>query len=622
MKIKRVRIENFCCLKNTEVSFDSTTSLIGPTGVGKSTVLRALDWFFNGEKDKALEEGDVHSASDTKRIRVEVEFDGLTALDREALGHYAPEGVDSVRVWRTWDDGVDTISGKALAYAPFEEVRQHEGKSAKNSAYKALRAEKVSLGLPAVRSWDDAEAAMIAWESANRDQLVESTVDRTQFFGFAGQGLLAKLIDFVFVSADLRGYEEADDGRTTVVGRILEHALDRSEADARFAVIEQDAQTARQLVHKEIYGPMLKELSGSLSDEVAKLTMGRHVVVSPVAQTPRPTKTAFAVNIKDGAALTSVRRQGHGFQRALLIAALKFLAESSRPEAGHRALCLAIEEPELFQHPAQTKVFARVLRSVVTSAPDRTQVMYATHSPALIDPSSYEQVRRLTRVNSGAHPEVRVQHLRENELVQSLAGRVSEKSIRQRANTRYVHDLAEAFFVTAAIVVEGPTERALILGFAERQGIDLGASGISVVNAEGKSNLMLCHAILSGLGVACHLVFDSDTGPKAMDTKKPEAISKAGAENLDIFNHLGVPAAARPATTSEATHTVFEDDLDAYLTDHWPAWVMRRRELVKESDGYFDGKHAPTYGEAARTASGEPQALHALLENVIAMARA
>ncbi|MET9373902.1 AAA family ATPase [Streptomyces sp. NPDC002992] len=41
MKIKRVRIENFCCLHQVDIAFDEITSFIGPTGVGKSTVLRA-----------------------------------------------------------------------------------------------------------------------------------------------------------------------------------------------------------------------------------------------------------------------------------------------------------------------------------------------------------------------------------------------------------------------------------------------------------------------------------------------------------------------------------------------------------------------------------------------------
>ncbi|WP_225860974.1 ATP-dependent nuclease [Streptomyces triticiradicis] len=458
MKIKRVCIENFCCLRSLDVSFDAITSLIGPTGVGKSTVLRALDWFFNGDKGGTLGEEDVHSAADAKRIRVEVEFDGLTAFDRAALGHYAPDGIESVRIWRTWEDGDDRITGKALAFPPFDDVRRLEGRRDRHAAYKALRESDPGLDLPAARGWDDAEAAMRVGESQHRDRLAETDVEGTQFFGFAGQGLLAKLIDFVFISADLRAYEEADDGKATVVGRILEHAVDRSEADARFTAIEDEAQNAREKVHAEVYGPMLKRLSGALSGEVAKFSTGRDVVVKPVVQIPKQAKTTFAVNIKDGAALTAVRRQGHGFQRALIIAALKYLAETRRPEDGTRALCLAIEEPELFQHPAQTRVFAQVLRGLVLSAAERTQVMYATHSPVFIDPRNYEQIRRLTRVGSGDHPDVEVRQLSEEKLIQSLDGRVSEKSIRRHATTRYVKDLAEGLFVAAAVLVEGESD--------------------------------------------------------------------------------------------------------------------------------------------------------------------
>lgn len=50
-------------------------------------------------------------------------------------------------------------------------------------------------------------------------------------------------------------------------------------------------------------------------------------------------------------------------------------------------------------------------------------------------------------------------------------------------------------------------------------------------------------------------------------------------------------------------------------------WTERRKELAKQGDGYVaDCKHAPTYAEAARTASGEPKLLYSLLENVMALA--
>ncbi|MFF3733610.1 AAA family ATPase [Streptomyces sp. NPDC002476] len=37
-----------------DIAFEEITCFIGPTGVGKSTVLRALDWFFNGERSVSL----------------------------------------------------------------------------------------------------------------------------------------------------------------------------------------------------------------------------------------------------------------------------------------------------------------------------------------------------------------------------------------------------------------------------------------------------------------------------------------------------------------------------------------------------------------------------------------
>ncbi|MGW6978835.1 ATP-dependent nuclease [Streptomyces sp. NPDC054932] len=376
-------------------------------------------------------------ADGSERISVEVEFDGLSDFDRTALGRYAPDDADTVSIWRTWEDGADKITGKALAYAPFEEVRSVAGGAIpKRRAYNELQDRAPGLGLPSVGSEKTVNEAMLAWERDHRDQLTEAKIEDTHFFGFAGQSKLAQLIDFVFVSADLRAYEEADDQKASAVARILDHAVDRTEADTQLGEIEENAQLARQLVHDNVYGPALKDVSAALSAEVAKLTVGRQVVVTPTVRAPRPAKTAFQVSIKDGAAETSVSRQGHGFQRALIIAALKYLADRRRPLSGSRTLCLAVEEPELFQHPPQARTFAKVLRELVTSSPSgRTQVMYATHSPVFIDPARHHQVRRLTRDAGAEYPVTRVRQVTEDELCRSLEGLVKAEAVRRRTRT-------------------------------------------------------------------------------------------------------------------------------------------------------------------------------------------
>lgn len=637
MKIKRVRIENFCCLHKVDVAFDEITSFIGPTGVGKSTVLRALDWFFNGEKSLALNNDDVHSAAKDDRISVEVEFDGLTHHDRELLGRYAPDGAESVSIWRTWQSGDDKITGKALAYGPFEEVRRYEKATDLRRAYDELIESDPSLGLQKVGSKDKALEAMRTWELAHRDRLNESEVEDTHFFGFAGQSRLAQLIDFVFVSADLRAYEEADDQKATALGRILDHAVDRTEANEQLGEIEESAHLARQEVHAKVYGPMLNDISAALSSEVAKFTTGRQVVVTPTVQAPKPARTTFKVSIQDGAAETTVHRQGHGFQRALIIAALKYLADCRRPEDGMRTLCLAIEEPELFQHPPQARTFAKVLRELLASSPEgRTQVMYATHSPVFIDPAGYHQIRRLCRAVDEQHPVTEVWQASEDDLCRALDGLVDASTITSRTVGRLAGSFAEGFFAHAVVLVEGKGDEGVIAGCAERAGINLGAEGISVIAVTGKDNLMISDALFRALGVPCYVLFDGDARTEERKRQSVQHLipeqrrekeleyerdaRRTREKNADLLRYLGATPAAQPLDESAARYTVFEDNLETYLAAYWPAWDVRRKELVRSGEG-VDGKNAATYLEATRTAATNPPfMLLAMLENVRALA--
>ncbi|MGW4732406.1 AAA family ATPase [Streptomyces shenzhenensis] len=604
-------------------------SFIGPTGVGKSTVLRALDWFFNGEKGIALSDDDIHSAAEDGRISVDVEFDGLTDHDRQTLGRYAPDGAASVSVWRTWQSGEDKITGKALAYAPFEEVRKNEKAMELRRAYDQLRESDPNLGLPSAGTKDKVLDAMLTWELENRNRLTEAEVEDTHFFGFAGQSRLAQLIDFVFVSADLRAYEEADDQKATALGRILDHAVDRSQANEQLGEIEENAHLARQEVHAKVYGPVLDEVSAALSEEVSKFTTGREVVVTPTVQVPRPARTSFQVSIRDGAAHTSVHRQGHGFQRALIIAALKYLADQRRPADGMRTLCLAVEEPELFQHPPQARTFAKVLRELVAASPQgRTQVMYATHNPVFIDPKGYHQIRRLCRAADTEHPATEVWQATEEDLCRALDGLVGKKSIRSRTEGTLGGTLAEGFFAHAVVLVEGDGDAGVITGCAERSGISLGAEGISVIEVHGKDNIMISDALFSALGVPCYVMFDGDSG---MEERKRESVSNLlphqrqekeekfeqqaranRAKNANLLQYLGATPASQPTDDSTGRYTVFEDTLETYLDQHWPTWEERRRELVRAGEG-IEGKNAATYLETTRTAAAEPPfLLHAL----------
>ena len=145
MRIRRVRVQGFRCLEDVDIPLDDVTTLIGPNGVGKSSILRALDWFFNGPASAGVSHEDLSANAPDGRVRVEVEFAQLTSRDREQLGRYAPEGADRVLLWRTWTDGADVFSGNARSYPAFAAIRAASSAMDKRSLYADLRSERSEL---------------------------------------------------------------------------------------------------------------------------------------------------------------------------------------------------------------------------------------------------------------------------------------------------------------------------------------------------------------------------------------------------------------------------------------------------------------------------------------------
>ncbi|PHS23567.1 MAG: hypothetical protein COA84_10975 [Robiginitomaculum sp.] len=55
MKIESVHIKNFRAFKDCEVKFEDYTCLVGSNGVGKSTILTALNVFFGNQESSTTD---------------------------------------------------------------------------------------------------------------------------------------------------------------------------------------------------------------------------------------------------------------------------------------------------------------------------------------------------------------------------------------------------------------------------------------------------------------------------------------------------------------------------------------------------------------------------------------
>ncbi|GAB6848200.1 ATP-dependent nuclease [Paraburkholderia kururiensis] len=623
MKIQSVRIKNFRTLKDVTIPFDSVTTFIGPNGAGKSTVLRALDWYFNG-KLGSLTEKDCSFGATDEDIEVQVTFADLTDKDRNELGKYAPAGVTTFTAWkRRGPDGAESLSANSKSYPPFNAIRGKGSAADKRTAYNDLRNSDSSLALPAWSSADAANQVMTTWEAGHTDQLTEAPESlQTNFFGFNSGGKMSGLFDFVLVTADLRASEESIDGKSSIIGRILERSVDRAAADEEIAKIVEESRAKQQNVYEEKFKAQLEAITTQLNEVVTSYSPGRAVTVSPAEVELKAPRTTFEVAVRDGTTETAVERQGHGFQRTLLISALQLLAQSGAASA-EGVICLAIEEPELFQHPIQAQTFAKVLRSLAEDAGKRIQVTYATHSPYFLEARHFDQVRRLTR-SSDEIPVVTVHLATVADVKTKLNGVVSADTVDRQLDGIVANQLAVALFAHRAFLVEGTTESSVFYGIGDKTSLgSLEAAGISIVPVGGKASIPLTHAILTSIGIPVYALFDADGGFEARAKANGKAQSKIDEErkghvaaNRAALKYFGRTEEDFPSVIVADQVAIFEDHLESFLSANWAEWITACKN-VEAAAGISLAKNQLAYRTATLKAEGAvPEMLMRILAKV------
>ena len=205
MRLAKARVQGYRCVKDETVDFGSMTALVGSGGVGKSALLRAIDWCVNelpGEEEDLYRDPDGTSA---KRIVVTLHFTDVGSAEGETLGRY---GIgDSTTISRSWAPGEEPkLSGSAYFYKPFDGVREQKG-AARTKVYKELfLAEGKDRGFiePMATRIADVDRDMERFERESTALCELRTPDASHLFGFAGGPRLRECFDYVFVSRRCR----------------------------------------------------------------------------------------------------------------------------------------------------------------------------------------------------------------------------------------------------------------------------------------------------------------------------------------------------------------------------------------------------------------------------------
>ena len=552
MFIKEIHVRNFRSILDESLPCDSLTALVGRNGSGKSTFLSALELFY--EPSPRVTEEDFYDQDVTKEIEIQVTFTDLSPDAKDLFSPYIDD--DVLTVVRVFSDPREKkpgiYYGMRLQNPDFVTVRNAGRSMAIRNKYNEIREKKYS-SLPTIRSADDVHAALKEWESQNPKQLSRMR-DDGQFFGFrqVSQGHLGKHTKFIHIPAVRDALEDAIENRGSTVTEIMDLVVRNALANRReLTDFKQQAQDQyREFMDSKKFTE-LNDLGHDLSNTLQSYVPDASVILqwSEFSDIPIPMPQA-QVKLREDGYESTVERTGHGLQRAFIVTMLQHLVaaqsaettlevvtleEEANQELGDLhlpSLVLAIDEPELYQHPSRQRHLASVLFKLATGTipgvAQNTQIIYATHSPLLVGLDRFEQIRvsrkithengkpkitQLTRVGMDAVA---------NELW-SATDRQGEKftaeTLCPRLQAIMTPWMNEGFFADVAVLVEGEDDRAAILGVAKSMNYDFDSLGVTVIPCFGKANLDRPLVIFRQLDVPVYVLWDGDCGGK---DPKPE----------------------------------------------------------------------------------------------------
>jgi predicted ATP-dependent endonuclease of OLD family len=538
MRIRKIEVANLRAIRNASLNLSENTVLIGENNSGKSAFLLALDLFFSNApqtKPKDFSDGQLEVP-----INITVHFSDLTPAERKEFESNLIN--DELIVTRELlayngkDSGRFFVSAKVNP--DFTACRNEENKTERRSLYKQLQ-EKYDL--PNIKAADEIDAALEQWEDKNPDALKLTKVSGFKGWKNVAVGKIKSKTDFILIKAVEDAAENIQTNKNSpvrnLINTIAKQTIENSEAFQSFLA---DAnQKISELTDPHNF-PILTDISENLTRILATYYKNSGIIATwdPISQI-QPNFPTANIEVSDNDFITGIDGVGHGLQRAVILTVLQFMAEHRAKDdtakefsEAQSDIIIAIEEPEIYQHPTKQRLFAKVLKQLSTSFNTqtgiRTQILYVTHCPLMVSLRDCDSIRMVRLQSVAGAKNVTVKEISLDECSKRSARAACKNSPWSASQYaaklhNFRSEMAEGFFAKCVILVEGAGDKAIMEATYRLQNRDPHAEGILIVDVVGKNKLDRPIVIFEALGIPCFWIFDNDKSDK--NKKKDEKTS-------------------------------------------------------------------------------------------------
>ncbi len=384
MNLKSLTIKNFRAYKDeTRINFNQLTTIIGKNDIGKSTILEALEIFFNNSTIK-IEPADANVHSTDKTVEITCEFTDYpaeisidtsspTSLKEEYL--LSPD--ETLVIKKRIDCGkkTPTIDIFIVANHPTEsevsnllELKEKE----LQAIIKSKSLDSKLKGNPTMRK--------AIWDSVSDLKLdkVEIPVSKPKEDAKRiWEQIDAFLPIFALFQSD-RSSSDSDNEVQSPMKAAIATAI--SEVQKEINEIQQKVKEKAEEIAKNTH-KALSEIDEKLASKL-----------DPKFNPPTPARWnglfSIQLDTDDGIPLN---KRGSGVRRMILVSFFKAEAERRLKSSAKQNIIYAIEEPETAQHPNNQKVLIESFKSLANES--GCQIILTTHSPGLASELPVDSLR-------------------------------------------------------------------------------------------------------------------------------------------------------------------------------------------------------------------------------------
>ena len=398
MILKALVLENFRAYKDrTCIEFDDLTALVGKNDVGKSTILEALEIFFNNDVVKIAKD-DVNVTSDSQEVRIGCIFDDLPetlVLDKTASTSLKNEYLlnsdgllELHKIYNCKASRIPPPKPIAIAHHPSAD-KVKDLLSLKNAKLKS-RLDERSVDKSKVNQNSNPSIRQAIWSSFSNDELQLATQE---------------------ISLDKKEEKEIKKMFEKIEIHLPAFALFQADSPSKDAdaEIQDPMKFAVQQAIKSVEA-QLEEIRKTVEEkatDVANRTIDKLKEMEPdLAENLKPTFSSepkwegFKLSLVDEDNIP-LNKRGSGFRRLVLLNFFRAEAERLAQEEQRRQIIYAIEEPELSQHPTNQEILIKAFSDIASQ--DGQQVILTTHVPRLAGLIPTENLRLVSRNDQG-HP--------------------------------------------------------------------------------------------------------------------------------------------------------------------------------------------------------------------------